>query len=86
MRFASVFQGLPKGDVFMKRTLFFLPLLAIGMTPVAAYADDGEVSASDITVSGSVGLTSQYRLRGISMSDEDIAVQGGITLTHSSGF
>lgn len=86
MRFASAFQGLPKGDVFMKRTLFFLPLLAIGMTPVAAYADDGEVSASDITVSGSVGLTSQYRLRGISMSDEDIAVQGGITLTHSSGF
>ena len=54
MRFASAFQGLPKGDVFMKRTLFFLPLLAIGMTPVAAYADDGEVSASDITVSGSV--------------------------------
>ncbi len=70
----------------MKRTFFLLPLLAIGLTPVAAYAEDGAAPASDITVSGSVGLTSQYRLRGVSMTDEDIAVQGGITIAHSSGF
>ena len=55
----------------MKKVLFLLPLLAAGMTPAAAFAEETEAATSDITVSGSVGLASQYRLRGISLSDED---------------
>jgi uncharacterized protein (TIGR02001 family) len=39
-----------------------------------------------ITVSGSVGLVSDYRFRGVSQSDKELAVQGGITIAHESGF
>lgn len=39
-----------------------------------------------ITVSGSVALVSDYRFRGVSQTDEEMAIQGGITVTHESGF
>ncbi len=42
-------------------------------------------SASPITVSGSVALTSDYRFRGVSQTNQQIAVQGGITIAHDSG-
>lgn len=38
-----------------------------------------------ITVSGSVALVSDYRFRGVSQSDEELAVQGGLTISHESG-
>lgn len=38
------------------------------------------------TVTGSVALVSDYRFRGVSQSDEELAVQGGLTVTHESGF
>lgn len=38
-----------------------------------------------ITVSGTVGLVSDYRFRGVSMTDEEMAIQGGLTATHESG-
>lgn len=38
-----------------------------------------------LTISGSVALTSDYRLRGVSQSDKDAAIQGGVTVTHQSG-
>lgn len=38
-----------------------------------------------ITVTGSVGLVSDYRFRGVSQSDEQLAIQGGFTVTHESG-
>lgn len=41
--------------------------------------------AKPITVTGSVGLVSEYRFRGISQSDRELAVQGGATVTHESG-
>ncbi|SFS05892.1 TorF family putative porin [Sphingomonas jatrophae] len=37
------------------------------------------------TVNGSIGLVSEYRFRGVSQSDKDPAVQGGVTVTHESG-
>jgi uncharacterized protein (TIGR02001 family) len=49
----------------------------------ASHAEDGE---SAITVSGSATLTSDYRFRGVSQSDEGMAIQGGFTLSHTSGF
>ncbi|WP_010216276.1 TorF family putative porin [Sphingomonas sp. PAMC 26621] len=39
-----------------------------------------------VTVTGNVAVVSDYRFRGVSQSDEEIAVQGGVTLTHESGF
>lgn len=59
---------------------------AIAPIPVTASraADDGAASA--ITISGSATLTSDYRFRGVSQTDEGMAVQGGITISHESGF
>ncbi|MXP47302.1 hypothetical protein GRI43_07840 [Altererythrobacter luteolus] len=41
---------------------------------------------SGLELSGNVALVSDYRFRGVSFSDGDIALQGGIDLGHSSGF
>ncbi|SEM99449.1 conserved hypothetical protein [Sphingomonas gellani] len=38
-----------------------------------------------LTVSGSVAVVSDYRFRGVSQSDRQMAVQGGITVSHESG-
>ncbi len=56
---------------------------ALAATP--AFADETD-PPSDFTVTGSAAIVSQYRFRGISQSDNRPAVQGAITLSHSSGF
>lgn len=56
-------------------------LFALTATP--AFAQDEETKP--ITVSGSVGLVTDYRYRGVSQSDEKMAIQGGLTVTHESG-
>ncbi|MFM9936869.1 MAG: TorF family putative porin [Novosphingobium sp.] len=66
----------------MKTRLAALALLASVSSP--AWAQE-EAPPSDITVSGSVALVSDYRFRGVSQSDKGFAVQGGITATHVSG-
>ncbi|MBH0114091.1 hypothetical protein I5E68_14190 [Novosphingobium sp. YJ-S2-02] len=38
-----------------------------------------------ITVSGNVALVTDYRFRGVSMTDEEMAIQGGFDVTHESG-
>ncbi len=68
---------------------FFALLLASAslVTSNAAFAQDAEEeAASPVTVTGSVGLVSDYRFRGVSLSGGDPAIQGGVTLTHESGF
>jgi uncharacterized protein (TIGR02001 family) len=57
----------------------------------AAFAD--EAFAQDATqppqsafqVTANAGIVSDYRYRGISLSDRDPAIQGGVDVTHSSG-
>lgn len=51
-------------------------------SPVLAQAE----IPSEITVSGSATLVTDYRFRGVSQTDREMAVQGGITVTHDSGF
>ena len=41
---------------------------------------------SGLSVSGNVALVTDYRFRGVSFSDGDPALQGGIDIGHSSGF
>jgi uncharacterized protein (TIGR02001 family) len=43
-------------------------------------------SAKSFTVSGSVAVQTDYRLRGVSQSDRNPAVQGSLTIAHRSGF
>jgi len=57
----------------MKRTIAALLLMSASF---AAYAE----------VSGNVALTTDYRFRGISQSDRDVALQGGFDWAHDSGF
>ncbi|MBV7256790.1 TorF family putative porin [Pacificimonas sp. WHA3] len=63
------------------------------MAATAVTAQDTALDAAtdtdipgDWELSGNVGLYSDYRFRGISFSDEELALQGGIDLAHSSGF
>ncbi len=77
----------------MKLTLSFIAVALIGI-PAAAWAQStpedkvtGDTAPpSAITVSGSVSIASDYRFRGVSQSDREMAVQGGITIAHDSGF
>jgi uncharacterized protein (TIGR02001 family) len=63
---------------FQKLTAAVLALLA--SAPALAQEEEKLV-----TVSGSVGLVSDYRFRGVSQTDKEMGVQGGITLSHESG-
>lgn len=55
------------------------------LTAAPAFAED-TAPPPPITVSGSVALVSDYRFRGVSQTDEEAAIQGGITVAHESGF
>jgi uncharacterized protein (TIGR02001 family) len=44
-----------------------------------------EEPAGPISVTGSVALVSDYRFRGVSQSDKEMAIQGGVTVSHESG-
>jgi uncharacterized protein (TIGR02001 family) len=58
-------------------------LLATTVT-MPAFAQD-TAPPSPITISGSASVASDYRFRGVSQTDKNVAVQGGITLAHESG-
>lgn len=61
----------------------YLTAAAIALLPAApAFAQE---ETSPITVSGSAALVSDYRFRGVSQTDEEMAVQAGITISHESG-
>ncbi|WP_438729026.1 TorF family putative porin [Parasphingorhabdus sp. DH2-15] len=59
-----------------------LALLCFTASPALAQDEEEEKA---ITVSGSVSFTNDYRFRGVSQSDEEIAIQGGLTIAHKSG-
>lgn len=63
----------------------FGPLLGLALVLSAAPAMAEEEAASSITINGSATVVSDYRFRGISQTDKDFAVQGGITVSHDSG-
>ncbi len=56
------------------RGLAGLALLASSAIATPAFAQEEE--AKPVTITGSVGLVSDYRFRGVSQSDEDLAIQG----------
>jgi uncharacterized protein (TIGR02001 family) len=68
-----------------KLNLAGLSAILLATTAAPAFAQD-TTAPSSITVSGNAAITSDYRFRGVSFSDGDIAVQGGIDVAHESGF
>jgi uncharacterized protein (TIGR02001 family) len=61
-------------------------LLAAAATPALAQNAGPMAPPPPVTITGSVGVTSDYRLRGVSQSDDHAALQGGFTIAHESGF
>jgi uncharacterized protein (TIGR02001 family) len=58
-------------------------MLTTAATP--AFAQE-EAAEGPISFAGSVALVSDYRFRGVSQTDEGMAIQGGISVSHESGF
>lgn len=56
-----------------------LGVSALALTAPAAHADE-------LVIEANVALVSDYRFRGVSLSDKDPAIQGGFDLTLPSGF
>lgn len=59
-------------------------LAASALVAAPAFAEDAP--SDGFTVTGNVAGVSDYRFRGVSLSNKDVAVQGSINLNHSSGF
>jgi hypothetical protein len=57
---------------------------AQAVAPEAGATDAAPTLA--VTVTGSATIASDYRFRGVSQSDRQMAVQGGVTVAHESGF
>jgi uncharacterized protein (TIGR02001 family) len=67
--------------MFMK---FYLACAVCALASASpAFAQDEP--SGPITLSGSVALVSDYRFRGVSQTDKEMAIQGGATITHESG-
>ena len=67
------------------KTLYVLGAAMMTIAALPAAAQDTAPPPA-ITVSGSVALVTDYRFRGVSQSDKEMAIQGGITVAHESGF
>jgi uncharacterized protein (TIGR02001 family) len=79
-----------KGN-FMRKSILKLAAMSVAMSAMAisapAFAQDEAAAAEGpITISGSITGVSDYRFRGVSLSDKDFAVQPTITISHESGF
>jgi uncharacterized protein (TIGR02001 family) len=69
----------------MRKSLITTAVLGALAAPSFVFAAEA-ATAPDLTVAYNVGLYSQYIFRGLTQTDRDPAVQGGVDLTHSSGF
>jgi uncharacterized protein (TIGR02001 family) len=67
------------------RGIFTASLLAgCALAATPALAEDE--ATSEFTISGNAAVVSQYRFRGVDLSGGDVAIQGGVDLSHQSGF
>ncbi|WP_448586391.1 TorF family putative porin [Thermaurantiacus sp.] len=56
---------------------------ALAAAPVALAQEASE--EKPFSVSGTVAFVTDYRFRGVSQSDNSVAIQGGLTFSHESG-
>lgn len=69
---------------YLNLSLFFASLL--GISTQQALAMDDWLSPAAFTVTGNITLATDYRFRGLSQTNNDPSIQGGLTLAHQSGF
>lgn len=73
----------------MRKSLVTLAVLSALAVPSISFAEDAAPAAApapEHTFTYNVGLFSQYIFRGLTQTNEDAAVQGGVDYAHSSGF
>jgi uncharacterized protein (TIGR02001 family) len=76
----------------MRKSIFKLAAVSVAMSALAvsapAFAQDeaAEEASGPITITGGIAAVSDYRFRGVSLSDKDFAVQPYLTVKHESGF
>lgn len=76
----------------MRKSVFKLAAACVALSSISAAApafaqeEAAEEAEGPITVSGGIAVVSDYRFRGVSLSDKDFAVQPTITISHESGF
>jgi uncharacterized protein (TIGR02001 family) len=58
----------------------------VGGVVLSAPAFAQDEAASEFEVSGNAAIVTEYRFRGVDLSGGDPAIQGGIDVSHSSGF
>ena len=75
----------------MRKSILKLATMSVAMSAMAisvpAFAQDAaaEEASGPITVSGGAALVSDYRFRGVSLSDKGFALQPFLTVKHESG-
>ena len=69
------------------RSVSAIGFAILAHVPSSACADsDPTAPPGDWTVTGSAAVASQYRFRGIALSDNHPVAQGAVTVAHASGF
>jgi uncharacterized protein (TIGR02001 family) len=63
-----------------------LVLLAAIAAPFGAAAEDEPSTKSSISLTANVTIATDYRFRGVSQTENDLALQGGFKAAHESGF
>ncbi len=69
---------------FLTKACFGMLLAASAMS-TPAFAQEEEASGP-FTLNGGISVTSDYRFRGVSLSNEKVEVQSTLTVSHESGF
>lgn len=76
-----------RGNMLKKTIIAGLTAAALGTGLVPALAADAAPAPiPEHTLTGNMGLYSQYIFRGLTQTDRDPALQGGFDYSHSSGF
>jgi uncharacterized protein (TIGR02001 family) len=79
-----------KGNL-MRKQIFSLAAACAALgsmaaaTPAFAQEEEAEEAEGPISISGGITAVSDYRFRGVSLSDKDFAIQPTITISHESG-
>lgn len=73
--------------IFKNMAIFSVAASVALIAGAPAYAEEAaaEEASGPFSIEGSVAVLSDYRFRGISLNDKDVAVQPSLTLSHESG-
>ena len=70
----------------MKKLILNASTMLVAATAATAFSGAALAQMEDLEVEGNVALVSDYRFRGVSLSDDTMALQGGFDLGFDSGF